>query len=157
MIVYLVQVMAGLVVVFGGILGVGLLVSYRQKRAARSGRAKKPRAKPRTSTRAEMLLTSIKGMLNGQGRAKGVVDGYGVVRAEIEGREQASQSGNTEREFVEVLLRRSAYASVTNSLERLYHSYEKARFGNKVLESAELDQFLEDARVILHSMESQVS
>lgn len=157
MIVFLVQVMAGLVVAFGGILGIGLLVSYRQKHAPQTGHAKKARGKPRPDTRTEMLLTNIKGMFNAQGPAKGVVDGYGVVRAEIEGREEPFPTGNTEREFVESLARSSAFVGVANSLGRLYRSYERARFGNKVLEIAELDEFLEDAREVFHSMESQVS
>lgn len=149
---YLVQVMTGLVLALAGVLGAGLLVSYQQKRAARS-RHRKARKAPRLDTRVAAILANVESAFRQHGPNLGVVNGYEIIRTEMTSVEVDQPKGSTEREFVDRLSQQPNFATVRANLAGLYQAYERARFGKKDLSEREVADFVEDARGILHHID----
>jgi hypothetical protein len=146
MIILLLKVVVGAGVFLSALIAVTLAYSYRERmiRGSRVRRLTSPGVSLIDGDFRETAKTA-----EGIGTQQAVLRGYAQMRRALASRPSVRErSGLTERENIQVAKTSPTLKPISDKLERIYRTYERARFGSYSIGNEEFQSFLIDLQEV---------
>jgi hypothetical protein len=142
----LLKVVVGAAIFLSTLVAVTLAYSYRERTISRS------RMRRLTSPAASLINGDFRETVKtaeGIGSQQAVLRGYGQMRRALASRPSIRErNGLTERENIQVAKTFPNLKPVSDKLERIYRTYERARFGSYAIGNDEFQSFLGDLQEV---------
>ena len=146
MIILLLKVVVGAAVFLSALIALTLAYSYRERTISRS------RMRRLTSPATNLINGDFRETVKtaeGIGTQQAVLRGYGQMRRALASRPSVQErNGLTERENIQVAKTFPTLKPVSDKLERVYMTYERARFGSYSIGNEEFQSFLRDLQEV---------
>ena len=150
MIVILLEIITGIAILLGAAIAVASGYLFYQNKIIRSADFVGP---PKVPPNVDERMDRIVDLIDKFGSQKGLVESYFQLKNDAVSFLDLGVSKNlTEREIIQALKAGRHLKPVENSLERIYRTYERARFGSHALATGEFDLLLEDVRLVYSSL-----
>lgn len=150
LIVILLEIVSGIAILLGaGIAAASGYLIYRNKRGRSANFASAFKVFPKVDERMDRIGKLI-GMV---GSRDGLIESYFQLKNDaVSLLDLAVSKDLTEREVIRSLKASSILTPVKNSLERIYATYERARFGFHQIAKGDIDLLLDDVRQVYDSL-----
>jgi len=146
MIILLLKVVVGAAVFLSALIALTLAYSYRERTISRTRMRRL--TSPATSLINGDFRETVK-TAEGIGTQQAVLRGYGQIRRALASRpSMRERNGLTERENIQVAKTFPTLKPVSDKLERIYCTYERARFGSYSIGNEEFKSFLIDLQEV---------